>query len=299
MGLKAMIRCGLALAGGGGKGAYQIGVLKALCQLGFTPDRFAAVAGSSVGALNLALFVQNDLEKAEQVWLSITSDQIFSIDVDAVLAALLRSAPLTAVVKSRVSRRLLALASHGVFSRAGLMRLMAEHLNPELIKRHASGALFAACVQIPSLKAKYLRLDGVNVRKITDILLASSAIPLFFKPVKIDGQYYIDGGVLDNLPIRPLYELGCELIFAVHLSRRAVVNHSRFPGARILEIVPQEDLGSMCDGTLDFTTMGIRRRIELGYRDGMRIVRKALAFAPMAVGVVDERLGVGEGEQWL
>lgn len=291
-----MIRCGLALAGGGGKGAYQIGVLKALCQLGFTPDRFAAISGSSVGALNLALFVQNDLERAEQVWLSITPDQIFSIDVDAVLTALLRCAPLAALGKSRVSRRLLALASHGVFSRSGLMQLMREHLKMELIKWHTSGALLAACVQVPQFKARYLPLDCDDPKRVYDILLASSAIPLVFKPVRIDGQYYIDGGVLDNLPIRPLYERGCELIFAVHLSRKAVVNHRRFPGARILEIVPQEDLGSMIDGTLDFTSAGIRRRIDLGYRDGLRIVRKALAFAPVNGGMLGrENSGLQNG----
>lgn len=280
-----MLRCGLVLAGGGGKGAYQIGVLKAFWQLGWTPDRFMAISGSSVGALNLALYVQNDLVKAEKVWLSITPDQIFSIDPEAVLTALIHYVPAALLVRDKLSRRLLASASHGVFSRSGLLKLMAEHLDLDLIRGYPAGVLTAACVQVPQFKVEYFQLNHSDSREVADILLASSAIPLVFKPVKIDGQYYIDGGVLDNLPIRPVYQLGCNLIFVVHLSRKAVINHSRFPGARVLEIVPQEDLGSMIDGTLDFTAAGIRRRIEMGYRDAMRIMQEALALIPVRKGL--------------
>lgn len=56
---------GLALEGGGAKGAYQIGAWKALREAGI---HFSAVSGTSVGALNGAMIVMDDLEKAENVW---------------------------------------------------------------------------------------------------------------------------------------------------------------------------------------------------------------------------------------
>ena len=59
-------RIGLVLSGGGFKGAYQIGVWKALKELGV--ERFSAIAGTSVGALNAVLIANDDLESAEEVW---------------------------------------------------------------------------------------------------------------------------------------------------------------------------------------------------------------------------------------
>ena len=62
-----MKRIGLVLDGGGGKGAYQIGVWKAMRETGI--DKYIkAVSGASVGGLNAALFVQGDYEKAERIW---------------------------------------------------------------------------------------------------------------------------------------------------------------------------------------------------------------------------------------
>lgn len=72
-------KLGLVLSGGGGKGAYQIGVWEAMREYGF--DRqVQAVAGTSVGGLNGALFVQNDFEKARRVWLDVESKNLLTLD---------------------------------------------------------------------------------------------------------------------------------------------------------------------------------------------------------------------------
>ena len=70
----------LALEGGGAKGAYQIGVWKALRQAGI---RVTAVAGSSVGSLNGALITMGDLDKAEELWKNIRYSQIMDVDDEA------------------------------------------------------------------------------------------------------------------------------------------------------------------------------------------------------------------------
>lgn len=68
---------GLVFAGGGGKGAYEIGVWKYLHEIGW--DRFVrCVSGTSVGALNAALFVGSTYERAEKLWLNISSEQILT-----------------------------------------------------------------------------------------------------------------------------------------------------------------------------------------------------------------------------
>ena len=64
---------GLVFEGGGGKGAYQIGAWKAIRELGL--ERYIkCVSGTSVGALNAALFYMGSLDKAEQVWSNISDD---------------------------------------------------------------------------------------------------------------------------------------------------------------------------------------------------------------------------------
>ena len=76
----------LALEGGGAKGAYQIGAWKALCEAGVKID---AVAGTSVGALNGALIVMGDLEKAEAIWENIHYSQVMDVD-DETMSRLLK-----------------------------------------------------------------------------------------------------------------------------------------------------------------------------------------------------------------
>lgn len=68
--MKPQNEIGLVLCGGGGRGAYQTGVWKALRERGFD-SRITAVSGTSVGALNAALFACGDLALAEDIWTSL------------------------------------------------------------------------------------------------------------------------------------------------------------------------------------------------------------------------------------
>ena len=70
---------GLVLEGGGTKGAYQIGAYKALRDLGI---EFQGVAGTSIGALNGAYIIQNDIEIMEDIWLTYDYTHFMNIDED-------------------------------------------------------------------------------------------------------------------------------------------------------------------------------------------------------------------------
>jgi predicted acylesterase/phospholipase RssA len=73
----SMPRIGLVLAGGGGKGAYQIGCWKAMRNHGVVPD---VVAGTSAGSLNVAMMVRGDLDAAEYIWSHLSASQLFRLD---------------------------------------------------------------------------------------------------------------------------------------------------------------------------------------------------------------------------
>ena len=72
------MKIGLVLAGGGARGSYQIGVWKALIELGI--DKYIEViSGTSIGAINAMLFQQNSYEMAEEFWLKVRSEQMLPI----------------------------------------------------------------------------------------------------------------------------------------------------------------------------------------------------------------------------
>lgn len=77
-----MKKLGLVFAGGGGRGAYQIGVWKALRETGLD-NYITSVSGTSVGGLNAALFLQNDLDQAQSVWDSISMRKILTPKFDS------------------------------------------------------------------------------------------------------------------------------------------------------------------------------------------------------------------------
>lgn len=93
---------GLVLSGGGGKGAYEIGCWRALCESGV---RIGAVSGTSVGALNAALVAQGDLEEARELWSQITAKDVFKLTFHRVPALLLRLFLLPGLIYFRRSTR--------------------------------------------------------------------------------------------------------------------------------------------------------------------------------------------------
>ena len=84
--------------GGGAKGAYQIGAWKALREAGI---RFSAVSGTSVGALNGAMIVMDDLEKAENVWNNIHFSQVMDVDDEEMRRLMNRDIPLSPNSRAR------------------------------------------------------------------------------------------------------------------------------------------------------------------------------------------------------
>lgn len=260
-------KIGLVLAGGGGKGAYHIGVWRALRQYGIDKNIFS-ISGTSVGALNAALFVIDDYELAENIWLNLSYDKVLSVDKQKIISSLM-SLGLGGI---RLSIAVLgAMSGAGFFTRKGLQEIMSK-LNFDSL-RYSDKKIFAGVYNISKMRMEYLPLNGQSDERIKKILLASSALPIIYQPEVIDGDRYIDGGISDNVPIKPLYQSGCKIILAVHLSRDSLINNiQQYDDTKIFEIVPSSDQGNILTGTLDFSREGIRQRMQLGYDDTCRIL---------------------------
>ena len=240
---------GLVLAGGGGKGAYQIGAFKALWENNLQ-DYITAVSGTSVGALNAVLFAYGDENVARDVWSHITPKQFLEISPEMIDF------------------------KEGIVSRDGLLEIFDNYVNMEEI-RTSDKAIYVAATEFDEYgtgqgEAKYFKLNYMPVDDMKKILLASSALPIIYSPVDIDGRMYRDGGLKDNLPIEPLYRDGIRHFIVIGLSTERRIDYERYPDAEFVYIKPSRDIGDFWDGTLDFTFKGAKVRMELGYLDAVR-----------------------------
>lgn len=268
---------GLVLAGGGGKGAYQIGVWKAARELGID-KKITAVSGASVGALNAALFANGNYTDAEKIWLDLTPEKIltpketvFEAFGDAIHTALKGIESPETLVSAVIKR-----AGEGVWSRHGLEEIISEYVDLKAVSR-SEMEVFASCTSVSSMETKFFKLNGRPADEIEKILIASSAIPIVFPNQKINGDVYIDGGVLGkegNVPVKPLYDAGYRNIIIIYLSERDKIDKSLYYDTNIIEIVPRFGLGSFVDGTLDFSSSGAKARLLQGYQEALVIFEK-------------------------
>lgn len=293
---------GLVFSGGGGKGAYEIGAWKYLHEMGL--DNYVkAVSGTSVGALNAALFVGSNYEQAEEMWLSIdqskilTPKKISSEDITKWLvknglnistfltfgASKAASAGIWTIGKIAEMLLVQTQGDH-LFSREGLSDMIEECVNIEMLQ-NSDIPCFVTCVSCPSFKIERFRLNDYLSDEITTILLASSAIPIIFPNELFNGKKYCDGGIPlvgDNTPIRPVYDKGVENIIVVHLNRETVIDRSQYPDSNIIEIVPSIELGNAMNGTLDFSASGAKQRIDVGYEDAKKVLQPMLEMLVMS-----------------
>ena len=162
---------GLVFAGGGGKGAYEIGVWKYLHEIGL--DQYIrVVSGTSVGALNAALVVGSSYEVAEKLWMNIREDKILTpkeITAEDILRWLIsngleRTSPIVNVVSKVVSgtitgiERIVQMLLNRVtgdylFSREGLIQMISEGLNFSMLQ-NSEIPCYVTCIKSYGLKVK-------------------------------------------------------------------------------------------------------------------------------------------------
>lgn len=233
---------GIVFEGGGGKGAYQIGAWKAIRELGVEPF-VTCVSGTSVGALNAALFYMGSLSIAEDLWRGITDDDILhekEVDVFA--------------------------NGDCIFSQKRLAELIEVAIRG-VSKNESCKKCFVTCRYRDKSEYRYFtwsNFHDIELKK--RVLLASSAIPIVFQSINIDWDWYVDGGANgDNIPVKPLEKEQLDCIIIVHLSnKRATI--TSFQG-EVIEIFPSENLGGFIEGTMDFSPESISKRISMGYED--------------------------------
>lgn len=266
----------LVLGGGGAKGAYEVGVWHALRDMG-VEKTFGCVIGTSVGALNAALFAQGKLDQADEIW--------HTLLVEDVLPGNLGSG------KALASQR-------------GLERVLLEHLS--LLPTDPStyvccsrvrggdeeGSLFGLSLS-ETYVPEYICLNTKPQLEQVKYLLASAALPLAYDKVQIGGVDYRDGGMIEehNFPFQKAVDLGYSRILAVPLEY-GVTREISCGNSRILILHPSYSLGGLIDGTLDFDPQRADFRMRMGYQDTMSQRERVQQFCGYS-----NPIGSGAGNQ--
>jgi NTE family protein len=238
--------------------------------------QISAVSGTSVGALNAAMFAQGDLQLAEELWRNMATGDILHRTPENIAIKIARIlVGIYGISSTQMLKIIKILRSRGVFSRDGLLKLMEDNLDPEKVTSERL-PVFVTCRRKRSTQTKNFPLVNVDPQRMYSILLASSAIPLIFPPEKIDGEIWYDGGIPSikgsNTPIQSVYDAGCRFIIAVLLDMDDWVDATKFPDAQILFIYPQKSNGALFDGALDFDGCHADQRMDQGFQDTMRIL---------------------------
>lgn len=177
---------GLFLGGGGAKGVWQYEQLEKLFASGYCPDM---IFGTSVGALHAALIGTGQFTEGKSIWNTISDRKIFRFSLKNILF------------------------TDGYYSYKPLEKLVKEYLIGKTVQ-----VPFAVTVVERSTKEiayKFFKHGEVITDHTYKWILASAAMPVIWPSVEIDGKYYVDGGIRDNVPLGTMIDSGITDITAI------------------------------------------------------------------------------------
>jgi NTE family protein len=247
---------GLVLEGGGARGAYQIGAYKALKEEGYI---FNGISGTSIGALNGALIVQGDDEKAYELWENLHPEELFGIPLNSwnfLMDGDFQFSDIPELFKTLQSIvRQKGLDIHKVKS------LLSKVIHEEALRNSPLDFGFVT-YSLSDRKALEYYKEDIPQDEMIDYLMASANLPIF-QVEKLGGKILIDGGVSDNLPVQLLLKKGYRELVIIRTFAIGVVRKFNKKSLKTLFIEPSEDLGNI----LDFKPKKAKYLLQLGYFD--------------------------------
>jgi NTE family protein len=245
----------IALCGGGSRGSYEVGAWTALRELNID---YHIVTGTSIGALNGALMVQQDYEMASELWDTITVDGVMKdgINLEFSLDAMFSQ-------KEKIKLFLKQYMNTKGADISPLIQLVDRVIDEQWIQESEID-FGLVTVQYPSLKPIELTKREMQPQLLKQYLIASASCFPAFPICKIGENSYIDGGYYDNLPINLAIKMNADEIIAVDLSydNPSVFRNKPF----VTYISPSWPLGSI----LSFNKPILDRNRKLGYNDAMK-----------------------------
>lgn len=255
-----MERYGLAFGGGGSRGAYEVGVWRALKELNI---EISVVVGTSIGSINGALFIQNNFELAEKLWLNLDIYKCFNLNtISSDYDGKIKIKHIPSIIKEFIIEKGIDVSP--------LEKLLKEAIDEDLIRK---SPIDFGLITFSTTTFKPIEIfkEEIPQGQLVNYLMASSCFP-GFKPVKIKGEKFIDGGVYNNIPAEMLLRKNIASIITVNIHGPG--NVKKFPrkSKNIIEIECSEHLGPI----FTFDKNIIVRNMTIGYLDTLKAFEKVL-----------------------
>ena len=191
---KRRTKTAFVLSGGGNLGAIQVGMLRALTERGIVADM---VIGCSVGAMNGAAYAadptMSGVRNLESIWRRTEAPDLMPSSRIPNAVQLVRKGP-------------------SLHSNEGVRRSIAEFLGGKRTFEELVVPFQCVATDVDAAIEKWFS-EG----DLTEPIVASAALPAVYPPVTIDGRRYLDGGVVNNVPLSRAVELGARTIYVLHV----------------------------------------------------------------------------------
>lgn len=245
---------GLILAGGGAKGAYQMGAWQAMREMHIS---FNAIAGVSIGAINGALIASDDFKNALHLWNNVTIDKGVKIEGEL-------KDPENLFSFKNYTALLKEFLKNGGIDASPTRDYLSQYIDEKKV-RESETPLGIVTYQLSGMRPLELFTEDIPEGELIDYLLASAKFP-GVSNIGPEGEWFLDGGAYDNAPISMLRKRGINRLVVVDISSiKGVAHQHDFSCAEVVYIRPYdiEDLGA----AFDFDDEMIEKRIKLGYFD--------------------------------
>ena len=257
---------GLVLEGGGTKGAYQIGAYKALRDLGI---KFTGIAGTSIGALNGALIIQDDDKVMEDIWINYDYKSFMNIDEDTYERY--KNIEMKAKNFHDVVDLINKARKNNGIDISPLRKLLQEKIDEDKIRQSNIDFGITTAYWDGKIFPKLLYTEDIPKGRLADYLIASASLPIF-QLDKLDDKLYLDGMFSDNIPINMLAQKGYNDIVVIRLVNDSIGKKiiNKYKDLNLKLIVPSQDLG----GSLNKDKEHIETNVKLGYLDTMKAYKR-------------------------
>lgn len=236
-------------------GSYQIGVLKGLIENDIL-SMVNIVSGTSIGALNSCMVLgKMNYEEMLDVWDTINNENIYYEGL------------------TRFKNDRLGLFDQKIMYNTLLKKQPKEKITKSDIKGYASVARISSNSVLSQIRREDMISEELYLNDSKDphrVVLASSSVPIVFGPTRIYDRYYLDGGLLNNVPINVMVENKCDVIIVVGLNP----NYDLSMYAKdhlVIDITTTKNLSLTILGMFDFNSSHMHKRIEYGYEQTIKM----------------------------
>lgn len=254
---------GLVLEGGGAKGAYQVGAMKAFNKKGI---KFDGVVGTSIGAINGAFYASNNLDKLYELWTNTDTKDLFGFESEIIES--FESGISKEKIKRAIDLIIKIIKNKGIDT-TQIRKILSKYVNEnKLRKSDIDYGLIT--FNMSDFKPVEIMKKDIPEGKLVDYIIASAYLPCFKFERIIDNKFYFDGGIYENCPIDTFIKKGYDDIYVVKAWEGQKVKYKKKEGVKVVVIGSNDKLGSI----MTFSTRTAKRKINLGYYDTLRVLDK-------------------------